>query len=215
MRLLRRRLALALIIVTAVVGTAAAQIASRPAADWVKVLDNPERLAAMRIDEVVAALRLRPGHIVADLGAGSGPFIVPFAKAVTASGKVYAVEIDRGFFPYIEEKASKAGAGNVRTVLGAFTDPQLPSADVDLAFMHDVLHHIEQRPEYLRNLVKYLKPSARIAIIDYNAADSPHRDDPKMQTTKEQATAWLAAVGFKPIEEVALFGDKWFVIYGR
>jgi SAM-dependent methyltransferase len=215
MRLIRHPLALALLLVTAAAGTAAAQIASRPAADWVKVLDNPERLAAMKIDEVVAALRLQPGNVIADLGAGSGPFIVPFAKAVTASGKVYAVEIDRGFFPYIEEKASKAGAANVRTVLGAFTDPQLPSADVDVAFMHDVLHHIEQREAYLRTLVKYLKPSARIAIIDYNPADSPHGGEPAMQTSKEHATAWLAAVGFKPIEEVALFGDKWFVIYGR
>jgi arsenite methyltransferase len=196
-------------------GTLHAQIASRPAADWVKVLDNPERLAAMKIDEVVAALRLRPGDVVADLGAGSGPFIVPFAKAVTASGKVYAVEIDRGFFPYIEEKASKGAVANVRTVLGEFTDPKLPSADVDVAFMHDVLHHIEQREAYLRTLVTYLKPSGRIAIIDYTAAGSPHRGEPAMQTTKEQATAWLAAVGFTPLEEVALFGDKWFVIYGR
>lgn len=194
---------------------AAAQIASRPAADWVKVLDSPERLAAMKIDEVVAALRLKPGDVVADLGAGSGPFVVPFSKAVTRTGKVYAVEIDRGFFPYIEQKARDAGATNVRTVLGEFSDPKLPAADVDVAFMHDVLHHIEKRPEYLRALVKYLEPSARIAVIDYNPANSPHRDDPSMQVSHDQAAAWLAGAGFKPVQTVQLFEDKWFVIYGR
>lgn len=209
------RFACVMVSVVAFEVAAAAQIASRPAADWVKVLDSPERLAAMKIDEVVAALRLKPGDVIADLGAGSGPFVVPFSKAVTRTGKVYAVEIDRGFFPYIEQKARDAGATNVRTVLGEFSDPKLPAADVDVAFMHDVLHHIEKRPEYLRALVKYLKPSARIAVIDYNPANSPHRDDPSMQVSHDQATAWLAGAGFKPVQTVQLFGDKWFVIYGR
>lgn len=203
------------VFLVAIFECAAAQIASRPAADWVKVLDNPERLAAMKIDEVVAALRLRPGDVVADLGAGSGPFVVPFAKAVTRTGTVYAVEIDRGFFPYIEQKAKDAGVTNVRTVLGAFADPKLPSADVDVAFMHDVLHHVEKRPEYLRALVTYLKPSARIAVIDYTPAGSPHRGDASMQVSSDQAAAWLAEAGFRPVQTVQLFADKWFVIYGR
>ena len=191
------------------------QIASRPAAEWAKVLDNPERLAGMRIVDVVAALDLRQGDVVADLGAGSGPFVVPFAEAVSPAGKVYAVEIDKDFFPLIEARLKAAGVAHARTVLGAFTDPRLPARDVDVAFMHDVLHHVEQREAYLKALVRYLKPSARIAIIDYNPAQSPHSGDAKLVVSKEQATAWLAALGFKPVREVPLFGDKWFVIYGR
>jgi len=199
----------------AVPGAPSAQIASRPAADWVTFLDNPERIAAMRVPDVVAALNLRQGDVVADLGAGSGPFVVAFANAVSPAGKVYAVEVDKDFFPFIEARAKAAGTPHVHPVLGEFADPKLPAADVDVAFMHDVLHHIEQRPAYLRNLVKYLKPSARIAIIDYNAANSPHRGDASMQVTAEQAAAWLREVGFEPIESVTLFTDKWFVIYGR
>lgn len=205
----------AAIVLAAAPCAVSAQIASRPAADWVKVLDNPERIAAMRVPDVVAALNLRQGDVVADLGAGSGPFVVAFANAVSPAGKVYAVEVDKDFFPFIEARAKAAGTPHVRTVLGEFTDPKLPASDVDVAFMHDVLHHIEKRPDYLRNLVKYLKPSARIAIIDYNAASSPHRDDPSMQVTSEQATAWLSALGFKPVETVKLFSDKWFVIFRR
>lgn len=192
-----------------------AQLSSRPAEEWVKVLDAPERLAALRVDEVVASLKLRPGDVVADLGAGSGPFVAAFARAVSAKGKVYAVDIDSGFFPFILAKAKAAGVGNVQTVLGEPTDPKLPAADIDVAFFHDVLHHVDDRAAYLKSLVRYLEPGARVAIIDYHAAQSPHRDQPQLQVTKEQASAWLAAANFKPIQDVPLFADKWFVIYGR
>lgn len=216
-RVILRRVALCLTLAAGIGAGAVsgAQLASRPAGEWVKVLDNPERIAGLRVDEIVAALKLQPGDVVADLGAGSGPFVVPFARAVTSKGKVYAVDIDKEFLPLIAARAKEAGVANVHTVLGAFTDPSLPAADVDVAFFHDVLHHIEDRQGYLANLAKYVKPSARIAIIDYHAAQSPHAKEPALQVTKEQASAWLAAAGFKPVQEVALFNDKWFVVYGR
>jgi ubiquinone/menaquinone biosynthesis C-methylase UbiE len=196
-------------------GTVAAQLASRPAEEWVKTLETPERLAGLRIDDVVAGMKLRPGEVVADLGAGSGPFVVPFARAVTAKGKVYAVDIDRGFFPLIERKAKDAGVANVQTILGEFTDPGIPAADVDVAFIHDVLHHIENRQAYLKNLSRYLKPAARIVVIDYHPAQSPHADQPQLQVSEAQASAWLAEAGFKPAESIQLFADKWFVVYRR
>jgi ubiquinone/menaquinone biosynthesis C-methylase UbiE len=204
-----------LLLLLAFAGTAAAQRASRPADEWVKVLDGAERLANLRIPEVVAALKLEAGDVVADLGAGSGPFVVPFANAVGPKGKVYAVEIDRGFFPYIERRAKEAGVANVQTVAGQFTDPRLPAADVDVAFMHDVLHHVEDRPAYFKNVTQYLRPGGRIAVIDYHPAQSPHTDDKTLQIAKEQAAFWLADAGFKPVEDIALFSDKWFIVYRR
>ena len=203
------------LLAVAATATPAAQRASRPAEEWVKTLEGADRLAGLRVDEVVAALKLKPGEVIADLGAGSGPFVVPFARAVGPKGKVYAVEIDRGFFPFIERRAQKARVANVQTVAGAFTDPNLPAADVDVAFMHDVVHHIEDRPAYFRNLARYLKPGARIAVIDYHALQSPHADDKALQVSKEQAAFWLADAGFKPVEDVSLFPDKWFIVYQR
>src|SRR6476660_2933785 len=95
---------------------ASAQLASRPAEEWSKTLEQPSRLEALKIDEIVSKLSLKSGQVVADLGAGTGLFDVPLGKAVSPAGKVYAVEIDKGFLPMIEEKAKQNKVANVRTV---------------------------------------------------------------------------------------------------
>ena len=192
-----------------------AQLASRPADEWVKVLDADERLASLNVSEIVTALSLKPGEVIADLGTGSGPFVVPFANAVSPKGRVYAVDVDSKFFPYVDKRVKAAGVANVRTVLGAFADPRLPAADVDVAFMHDVLHHVEDRAGYLKAVATYVKPGGRIALIDFHPASSPHSDQPALQIGKEQAAAWLTAAGFTPARDLALFKEKWFLIYTR
>ena len=204
----------ALVVAVAVVPAVYAQRASRPADDWIATLEAPDRIAGLRIPDVVAGMKLRPGDVVADLGAGSGPFVVPLSKAVSAKGKVLAVEIDRNFFPHIQQKAKAAGVANVQTIAGEPTDAKLPEP-VDVALLHDVLHHIENPPAYFKSLAKYLKPASRIVIVDYLAKQGPHRDDPSLQVGKEDAAKLLAAIGFRPVEDVAMFPDKYFVIYGR
>lgn len=194
---------------------APAQIAARPAEEWIKLLEAPGRLATLRIDEIVAKLALKPGDVVADLGAGSGVFSIPLARAVGPSGKVYAVEIDQALVDYIAAKAKTANVANVRPVLGKFVDPSLPAADVDVAFMHDVLHHIEDRAAYLKNAVGYLKPGGRFAFVELDHLKGPHADDPKLQVTKAQLTAWMAAAGLVPVEEVQLSPVKWYSVYAR
>ena len=191
-----------------------AQLASRPAEEWIKTLEAPARVAGLKVDEVIARLRLKPGDVVADLGAGSGLFAFPLARAV-APGRVYAVELDEGFLTHIRGKAQEQRITNLQPVLGTFTDPALPARDVDVAFFHDVLHHVEDRPAYLKSVAGYLRAGGRVAVIEFHPQQSPHRDQPQLVVSKEQTAAWLAAAGFAPAEEFDLFTDKWFVVYGR
>jgi len=191
------------------------QLAARTTADWIKTLESPARIASLKIDETIAKLRLKPGDIVADIGAGSGLFEGPLAKAVTSGGKIYAVDIDQGLLDNIDKRTKEFQITNVQTVLGKFADPHLPARDVDLAFIDDVLHHIEDRAGYLKNLVGYLKPSGRIAVIEFIPSKGGHQNQPELQITKEQGTAWMAAAGMKPVEEFDLFDTKWFVMYER
>jgi len=119
-------------------------------------------------DKVIAALQIKPGAEVADLGAGGGYFTFHLAKAVGATGKVYAVDVDSGTNDLIAQRAKKDGINHVATILAKSNDPLLPESGVDLIFTSNTYHHIEDRIVYFANLGRYLKPAGRIAIIDYD-----------------------------------------------
>lgn len=196
-------------------GAASRQLGSRPADEWIKTLDGPQRVASMKIPEVVAALKIKPGQKVADIGAGSGLFEAPLAKAAGPSGKVYAVEIDAGFFPEIKRRAAEGGVTNVETILGKFTDPALPSRDIDLVLFHDVMHHIEGRAAYVKTMATYLAPGGRVAVVDFEAGKGPHTTAPELEVSREQLTRWMTDAGFTLAEDVKLFDDRYFLIFSR
>jgi 2-polyprenyl-3-methyl-5-hydroxy-6-metoxy-1,4-benzoquinol methylase len=194
----------------------AAQLGSRPAEEWAITLENGRRLDALAIDRVVASIGLSPGDVVADIGAGTGIFSVPMAREVAPEGLVLAVEVDAGFLPIIDAKARENGVDNVRTVLGEFGDPKLPQS-VDIAFFHDVLHHIEQRQAYIIALAQYMSVGSRIVVVDYDmhVEGVPHSNEPAMLISPDQVAECMRAAGFEPTREVDMFDDKFFVIYTK
>lgn len=197
-------------------GPAAGQLASKPAPEWIATLERPERVAGLKIDYIISKLDLKPGQIVADIGAGPGVISIPMAKAVAPAGKVYAVDIDQGFLDHIAMRAREQNASNVVPVLGKFTDPALPDRNVDVALFHDVLHHIKDRAGYLKATASYVKPGGRIAIVELSPTLGGHKDQPELQVTKEQAAQWLADAGFKAVQEFnGLSADKWFIVYAK
>ena len=211
-RMFLRFAGLAVLLMTAPV---AAQLGSRPAEEWIKTLDGPARVAGMKIDEVVSALKLQPGQTVADIGAGSGLLEVALARAVGPRGRVYAVEIDAGFFPEIRRRAAAAQVTNVETVLGKFTDPALPVRSIDVALFHDVIHHVENRAAYLKTLATYLGRTGRIVVIDFEGGKGPHSAQPELEVTREQLVALMSEAGFAQVDDVKLFPDKYFLVFAK
>ena len=195
---------------------ASAQLGSRPAEEWALTLENGRRLDGLAIDRVVASIGLSPGEVVADIGAGTGIFSVPMAREVAPEGIVLAVEVDAGFLPIIELKARENGVDNVRPVLGEFGDPRLPQS-VDVAFFHDVLHHIEQRQSYIQALARYMPVGSRIVVVDYdmNVEGVPHSNQPEMLIGPEQVAGWMSTAGFEVTREIDMFDDKFFVVYTK
>src|SRR5207248_10767078 len=107
-------------LMTAVAATAsvrAGQLASRPAPDWIARLERPERVATLKIDYIISKLGLKPGQVVADIGAGPGVISLPMAKAVAPGGKVYAIDIDRAFLDHIAMRAKEQHVANLKPVL--------------------------------------------------------------------------------------------------
>ena len=200
-------------------GNASAQLAARKAGDWVGVLESPQRIAGQKVGDVLAKLDLRPGMVVADIGAGSGLFTRALAKAVSPGGTVYAVDIQQDLLDYINQRDEQEHIQNVKTVLGEFSDPKVPARNVDLALINDVLHHIENRAAYLKALGTYIKNSGRIAIIEMNKDDpnTAHKNQPELLVSRQDIDRWMSDAGFRQIQEFPdLFpGTKWFLIYGK
>jgi SAM-dependent methyltransferase/mono/diheme cytochrome c family protein len=196
--------------------------------EWVRRLERADRLPGLKTDDVISCLQLKPGDVVADIGAGTGAFTIPFAKAVAPSGQALAVDIWPDLLDYINGKAKKEVVANVQTILAARDDPALPAARVDVAFFHDVFHNVNDRQAYLKLLASYLKPGGRIAIIEQEFDDPIARkwDLPRDRITREQVSSWMGNVGFHLIAEFDIFQgannpkkagmpDRWFVVYGR
>jgi arsenite methyltransferase len=210
---------LGLTILVGGISEARAQLAARKADEWISTLERPERVGGQKLDEVLSRLDLKPGMVVADIGAGSGLFSRPLAKAVARSGKVYAVDIQQDLLDYINKRAKEENISNIQTVLGGYNDPKLPARNVDLAFINDVLHHIENRAAYLKALGTYVKSSGRIVIIemDKNDPNTPHKSQPELLVSCEQIAQWMSDAGFKLVQEHpdVFPGTKWFLVYGK
>src|SRR5262245_10294899 len=131
---------------------------------YAQMLDSPDRVASLQVDKVVAALELKAGMRVADLGSGSGAFTIPFARTVGATGKVYAVDIDSGLLAIVTDKAKTAGLTNIQTVVADAKDAKIPDP-VDLIFICDTMHHLPDQAEYVKQFPRQLKPGGRVVVI--------------------------------------------------
>jgi len=187
------------------------QLEQRPAEEYIDRMERPGRVLTLKVDEVIEKLRLKPGDIVADIGAGAGAFSIPMAKAIAPNGILYAVDIDQKMLDYVAEKAKQAGVANLRTVLGDYDDPKLPVTDVDVAFYHRVLHMIEHRQAHLNATAKYLKPDGRIAIVEKEREDASNW----MWLKQSDVDTWMAALSFYPAEKFGVYDDRYFVVYQR
>ena len=177
-------------------------------------LESSPRVAELQVERVVAALRIQPGQSVADLGAGTGLFARAFSSEVGASGTVYAVDVNEKLLAHIEHDAERRDLDNIRVVHATADDARIPQL-VDLVFVCDTLHHIENRGPYLRGLRRYLKPGGRLAIID-PAENAPHIDAvvvPSMRYTMSELDAWMRDADFELAETYDFPEDYFFMIF--
>ncbi|MGZ8515287.1 MAG: class I SAM-dependent methyltransferase [Candidatus Limnocylindrales bacterium] len=129
------------------------------------MISSPGRDGWQRPDAVIAALEIRSGERIADLGAGDGYFSTHLAKATGPTGIVYAVDTDEDMLDAVEETAAQAGLANIRPIRAEAAGPTLPER-VDLAFLCNVYHHLPDQRAYFARLAPHLAPGARVAIVE-------------------------------------------------
>ena len=130
-------------------------------------LGSPSRDKTQKPGEIVAALDLHPGMTVADVGTGVG-YMLPFlSKAVGASGKILAEDIQADFLEKVKARVNSEKLANVTLILGAETDPRLPAGSVDVALVLDSYHHFDYPADMLSKIATALAPGGRLVLVDY------------------------------------------------
>lgn len=140
-------------------------------ASW---LERAEREEEEAPSKAIDLLELKPGMVVADIGAGSGYYSSRIAKRVGPTGRVYATDIQPGMIALLDRRIQSEGLSNVTTVLGAMDDPKLPPASIDLAIMVDVYHELQQPQIFLQRLKPAFKPGGRLVLLEFR------KEDPKI-----------------------------------
>lgn len=149
-------------------GREIAKVMSYSGAYW---LERPERAEEERPERVLAELELKPGMIVADVGAGSGYYSSRMAERVGPNGTVYAVDIQPEMIDILRLQMKQRRVINVKAILGTETDPRLPAGTLDLALMVDVYHEFEYPYEMLAAIVRALKPGGRVVFVEFRGDD--------------------------------------------
>ena len=186
----------------------ALQLAPRAAEEWIKTLESPQRIQGQKVDEVIARLGLKPGQVIADIGAGTGYFARRFAHH---AAKVFAVDIDEKMVAMLR----KTAPANLEVILAAPDDPHLPPQSVDTIFFCDVIHHIENRPAYYAKLAKALKPGGRIVVIDFYKKPLPVGPPPSMKLSEQEVIAEFQQAGFTSTRRLDLLPYQYFLFFEK
>jgi SAM-dependent methyltransferase len=140
-------------------------------AKYIEFLDRPERKVWQKPDEVVAALGLRGDEVIFDVGAGSGYFSFRWAAALS-KGRVVAADTEAEMIRHVHHRAMTEGVENIAVKLIQPSDPGV-DATADIVFVCDVLHHVADRPAWLRKVASGMKSGARFALIEFKEGKLP------------------------------------------
>jgi ubiquinone/menaquinone biosynthesis C-methylase UbiE len=160
-------------------------------------LERPEREFEEQPSKAIKALGIRPGQVVADVGAGSGYYTVRLAKQVGPNGRVYAADIQPEMIVHLQRRLERERIENVELVQATETNPRLPDGRFDLILMVDVYHELSRPQEVLRSLRSSLKPDGRLVLIEFRKESDwvPIREEHKMSV--KEARMELEAEGYR------------------
>jgi len=194
-------------------GREIAHVMGHQAADW---LERSEREKEERTSLLIDSLKVRPGDVIADIGAGTGYHVRRLAPKVVPGGRVYAVDIQPEMLTLLTNSMAELKITNVVPVLGAIDDPKLPMNSVDVALMVDVYHEFSHPHEMVGAICRGLKPGGRVVFVEFRAEDPdvPIKAVHKMseaQVKKEMAVhplQWVETINVLPWQHIIVFKKK-------
>ena len=180
--------------------------------------EGESREVSVKRKEIVKAIGLKPGNVVADVGAGTGMFTRLFATEVGEKGKVFAVDISEKFLEHIRTTSKAAGIGNVTTTLCKPDSAELPAASVDVVYICDTYHHFEFPQRTMASIHKALKPGGRVVVIDFRRVKGESSDwvMSHVRAGQDVVEKEIEEVGFKKTHESKdLLKENYLVVFEK
>ena len=184
---------------------------------WLNTFESPGREVFDKKDNIIQSLHIKHGMNIADIGAGTGLYTIPFAQLVGKKGLVYAIDISVDFTKNIEQRAKRHGLNNVVGHINNQKKIGLAQNSIELAFICNTYHHFEYPISTLKSIHQSLVPGGKLVIIDY-------KRDPKIssswvmghvRTHKENVIKEVESTGFQLIDDDDMLEQNYFLSFKK
>jgi len=169
-----------------------AQVMSHYGIDW---LEREEREMEENTSLLLKNLAVKPGMIIADIGAGSGYHSALLSKMV-GSGKVFAVDVEPEMIVYLNERIKQEKLSHIVPVLSTEQKLSFPENTIDMMLLVDVYHEFSYPYEMALSMLAALKPGGKLVLVEFRSEDPtvPIKTIHKM--SEAQAIKEFTAAGF-------------------
>lgn len=177
------------------------------------LLNAADRDQWQKPDEIMDALRIAEGSIVADLGAGDGWFTVRLARRVGPNGLIYAEDIQQPMLEEISRRIQRENLPWVRPILGTATDPSLPPG-LDAILIVDVYHEMDDPVALLKNAARSLRPNGRIGVVDFLPGGGGPGPAPDQRVDAKAVIKDAEAAGLRLIAQETVPPFEFLLVFG-
>jgi len=171
-----------------------------------------DRAEWQRPGEVVAALGLRAGDTVGEVGSGPGYFTVLLARAVGPTGMVLAAEVSPEILAVLRRRLAEAGASNVTPLLARPEAPPFSPGSCDRILVVNTFHHFPDGAGYLRSLAACLRPGGRILNVDFHKRELPVGPPLEQTVSRQEFLEAAERAGLRLVEERDFLPHQYFLL---
>lgn len=185
---------------------------------WKKGFENENRDVYHHRQDIIDALDIDKGNVVADIGAGTGAFLEGLNHKVGSKGKIYAVEISEKFVEFMSKKVDQEKLSSVEVIKGKFHTTTLPDSSLDMAILIDVYHHLDEPSDMLNDFKRILKKNGTLAIVDFDKKPGISREwvINHLRLEKSGYIKEITEAGFDFVEEKNIpFKENFMLIFKK
>ena len=166
---------------------------------------------------LMAQAGINPGETVADLGCGSGFYVLPASQLVGPAGTVYAVDVMEDKLAATVSIANQFGQKNVRVVQADLGKPllEIPEHSCDLVVAGNIFHEITKPDVLIKNIYRLLKVPGRVLVVEWKTAPMPFGPPMEKRVDQQKVEVMLMKVGFRKVKELNADAYHYAVLFEK